>query len=344
MIQNLNTHYINIIFIKETVLALQPFLNSLLDLANVSFRIISNGCNRDEEKILINLCNNSEKLIFLSMNSSEVIEHGIVLDHLLNIETTDFFSFMDSDIFATGPISYSDILPAENEVAISTCLPIWHTTADLTMPKTYKIMGGRFIQDTEDRTLGCTYLASYRCLELRELINTMGLSFKHCKQHELPPKVPPILKKIGLDKSIYDTAKVINILLQEQGHKLTQRNIDNLVHIGGFSGEIKPSVFNFSSVMKSMLRKYLPRSLVVIINSVRFKCGKAEAQNNIELKHRRVEVCKLIDEIRNGSPLSHSSTKLLETHHDYKKLINLYNTYPIDNEQSRSLVTSDQLS
>lgn len=340
MKKDLNPHYINIIFVKGSVAALQPFLYSLLDLTNLSFRIVSNGCNRDEEQILIDLCNNSEKLIFLSMNSSKVIEHGIVLDHLLDLEKTDFFSFMDSDIFATGPISYRDILPSDNEVAISSCIPIWHSNLDITMPKTYQIMGGQFIKDAKGYFLGCTYFASYRCRELRELIKTTGLSFKRYQQKELPPKVFPILKKLGLDKSIYDTAKVINILLQEQGHKLSHRKIKNLVHLGGFSGEIKPSVFNLNSLIKNLLRKYLPRSLRALIISVRLSCGKEEANKNIESKNRRVEVCTLIEKIRNGSPLSHESARLIEKNNGFEKLISLYNTYPETSSTRDKLIRS----
>ncbi|WP_299880368.1 hypothetical protein [uncultured Cocleimonas sp.] len=341
MDKDLNPHYINIIFVKESVESLKPFLYSLLDLTNLSFRIISNGCNRDEEQILINLCNKSEKLIFLSMNSSKVIEHGKVLDYLLELEPTDFFSFMDSDIFAIGPISYRDILPADNEVAISSCLPVWHSNIDLTMPKTSKIMAGQFIKDTEDDFLGCTYLASYRCRELRDLIKSMGLSFKSYHKKELPPKVFITLKKLGFDKSIYDTAKVINILLQDRGHKLSYRNINNLIHIGGFSGEIKPSIYNFASLIKDILRNYLPRNLIAFINSRRFNCSKEEADNIIEIKNRRVEICTLIKEIENNTLLSDASARVLKKNPDLKKLVNLYSTY--SNHIDQTPATSEQL-
>lgn len=329
MIKDLKPHYINIIFVKGSVVALQPFLYSLLDLTNLFFRVISNACNREEEQILIDLCNDSEKLIFLSMNSSKVIEHGIVLDHLFNLETSDFFSFMDPDIFATGPISYSDILPLDNEVAISSCLPIWHSNLDICMPKTYQIMDGRFIKNSEGYSLGCTYFASYRYRELRELINTMGLSFNRYQQNEIPPKVFIILKKLGLDKSVYDTAKVINILLQYRGHKISHRQIDNLIHIGGYSAREQPSISDLFPLMKILVKKYLPIKLIILFYSRRYSCGKKEANEYIEFVYRRFKFNKLIDEIENGPPYSQAFNRLVKQNHDLKKLINLYNSYPI---------------
>ena len=150
---------VNIIFVRDTVQTCLPFLRSLIDLTNLPLRLVANGCEPYEEQLLALACEGSERLDFHSLNSVKTIEHGKALDKLLAIETSEFFTFMDSDIFATAPVSMSDIEPLPGEVASSACLPVWHSEHDARMPVSFQIMGGRYTSSATGHFLGCTYLS-----------------------------------------------------------------------------------------------------------------------------------------------------------------------------------------
>jgi hypothetical protein len=45
---------------------------------------------------------------------------------------------------------------------------------------------------------------------------------------------------MGHDYMVYDTAKIVNALLQGDGHRLVHRDLPQLVHIGGLSHYLAP--------------------------------------------------------------------------------------------------------
>ncbi|RMG05844.1 MAG: hypothetical protein D6726_00570 [Nitrospirae bacterium] len=93
----------NIIYTPETVRYLLIFVMSLLRWSDCSFRLVANGCSDDECDLLRRFCLSSEHLEFYRYPSKEMLPHGTVLTQLQKMEEGEFFCFMDSDIFATGP-------------------------------------------------------------------------------------------------------------------------------------------------------------------------------------------------------------------------------------------------
>ncbi len=322
---------VNIIFVRGTVQTCLPFLRSLIDVTSLPLRLVANGCEPYEEQLLARACEESDRLEFHSLNSVKTIEHGLALDHLLKLEKSELFSFMDSDVFATGPVSMSDIEPLPGEVACTGCLPVWHSEDDVRMPESFQVMGGRYISTVSGHFLGCTYLASYRTRPLRELTESMGPSFRRYKRQDLSPDILVKLADLGLTKQVYDTAKVINLMLQHQGHKMSFRNVEGLVHVGGVSGPISERDFDPTG-LKRAIKFVMPSRLLNLINKRRYGCDQIEINDIAKLNERRSQACELIAELGNGPPYSAKTTALMQREGYVQDLARLFVAYSADSE------------
>ncbi len=324
---------VNIIFVRGTVQTCLPFLGSLIDATNLPLRLVANGCEPYEDQLLARACEDSDRLEFHSLQSAKTIEHGLALDQLLKLEKSELFSFMDSDIFAIGPVSMSDIEPMPGEVACTGCLPVWHSEDDVRMPESFQVMGGRYISSVSGHFLGCTYLASYRTRPLRELTESMGLSFSRCKRKDLSPYTLDKLADLGLTKQIYDTAKVINLMLQHRGHKMSFRNVEALVHVGGISGTLAARDFDPARI-KRAIKIMMPSRLLNLIKRHRYGCDQLEVDDIANLHKRRSRVCKLIAELGNGPPYSAKTTALMQREGYVQDLARLFAAYNADGKHS----------
>ena len=92
----------NIIYSPGDVLYSRLFLLSLLKWSEGSFRVVNNGCTGIEKDMLKQLCDNHARLEYYDLSSDNIILHGAALSHLHAIEESDYFCFMDPDIFAVG--------------------------------------------------------------------------------------------------------------------------------------------------------------------------------------------------------------------------------------------------
>lgn len=315
-----------------------PFLRSLIEVTNLPLRLVANGCKPYEEQLLARACEESERLEFHSLRSARTIGHGEALDQLLAIETSELFTFMDSDIFATASVSMSDIEPLPGEVASSACRPVWHSEHDACMPASYQIMGGRYTSSATGHFLGCTYLASYRSDVLREVMASMGLSFRRYRRKHLPADILLKLDGLGLRKQFYDTAKVINIILQHEGHKMSFREVDGLLHVGGISAKANRPVD--PTGLKRAIKFFLPPRLRNWINRRRFGYDQIEARDMADLNDRRSRAIELIDELGDGPPYSVLTTALLRREVYAKDLARLVVVYSGDGRHSEDFKES----
>lgn len=266
-----------------------PFLNTIITKTNLKLRLVSNGCSRIEEKYLKNICKNHKNLDFYSINAVNTMEHGKVLDHLLAIEISEFFCFMDSDIFATGSVSFKDIKPSSNEIAFTSCLPVGQAICNSILPESFKIAGGLFIYDDRRNYLGCTFLASYRTEPLRKLMQNMKISFRIYTEKDIPDDVRLKLADLKVLKRKYDTAKVVNLMLHYHGYKQSYRQLKNLVHIGAVSSLNQPS-----NTIRYALRKILPNKLLCIIYRHRHSYDLSEAMFYVKYTRRLILLRKLL--------------------------------------------------
>ena len=317
---------VNIIFVRGMVRTCLPFLRSMIDVTNLPLRLVANGCEADEEQQLSRLCDANERLEFHTLGTETTVEHGEALDELLAIEPSELFTFMDSDIFATAPVSMTDIGPLPGEVASSACLPVWYQEHDSCMPASFQFMGGRYTTSATGHFLGCTYLASYRSRPLREFAASTGLSFRRYNRRNLPTDVLRKLEEIGLGKRLYDTGKVMNIMLQREGHKMSFRDIDGLVHVGGVSAKLNERP-HAATGLKRAIKFVLPRPMRDWVNRQRFGYTQIEADDMADLYERRIRACDLIAGLSAGPPFSANTTALIEREAYARQIVELFAAY-----------------
>lgn len=225
----------NIIYTPGVVNYLQLFILSLLKWSNCSFRLISNGCQLEEVQLLRRFCRDNPRLEFLNLPSKKMMKHGDVLDYLQSIETSEYFCFMDPDILATGEF-LNEFLPyLKNYVGVFSGFPIWCKNEEQILQDTFPKMFGRHNLTSSGLCIGGTFFAIYDNTVLRQLIHSTGISFNKYTWQEVPIQYQKCFTQMNLDKETYDTGKVLNLLLIDQGASLIFKEIPSLKHIGGIS-------------------------------------------------------------------------------------------------------------
>lgn len=226
----------NIVYIRNTVELLLPLLKSLLENSECEFRLVSNNCSEEEQELLKSFVDTHPRTCFYSLKTSNTLLHHEVLHQLLELETAPYFAFMDSDIIATSNFDTKLLNALGSNDAVFSGLPIWHEIHEKKMPQNFKIMGGRFYQSHNDFLLGLSYIAIYQTDSLKNFINKFGIGFEKLYWRQIPENHQNTLAQSGLRKHLYDTAKVLNILWQNEGAKMTFIDMPELIHLGGVSG------------------------------------------------------------------------------------------------------------
>jgi len=185
----------NIIYTPNTIQHLSFFIWSLLDNSKLSFRLVSNGCSKKEILELKEICSLSSRLSFFNFPSSRMQTHGIVLNILYHFNKEDYFCFMDSDIFATKPIpDFLLLFESSNLSASFSALPIWVRKRDLIVKSHFNVMFGTNNQTNDNRTLGSSYFAIYKYLDLCEIIKEYKVGFERIRWNQISPVVKKLLK------------------------------------------------------------------------------------------------------------------------------------------------------
>lgn len=281
---------INIIYVGGTVNLLLPFLSSLLQHSHCKFRLVSNACRADEEATLKQFVTSENRTSFYTLNTSRILLHHEVLHRLLEKEQSEWFAFMDSDIFAKGSFLPKLMDAIKEKDAVFTGLPLWHENSERQMPQEFKIMGGRYLRSHNGLLLGLSYMAIYKTDDLKKFIKSAGIDFRKYYWNEIPDGHQMTLSQAGLRKQMYDTAKVLNILWQNQGGNMVYCETDDLIHLGGLSGED-----NRGGIIMTMKQNILRLFPALISTSVKSIYGNSDRisfreRMNIErlVKKRRV--------------------------------------------------------
>lgn len=235
----------NIIYTPNSVDNLRFLLLSLLDWTDFDFRLISNGCKRDEARKLKDFCATSDRLEYYhyitmptrQLRSWKQAPHGMVLNKLQKMEESDYFAFMDSDVFAVSELTTSKVLEdLEGMAGIFSGNPLWSTTSDQMVSS----RTGRF-NDPQNTTesgicIGTSYFAVYDNRVLNEVMRSSKAKFDvYRKQTSVQRRNHQKLEDIGVGADIYDTGKYLNIVLQANQHQLAMKDEYPVRHIGGMS-------------------------------------------------------------------------------------------------------------
>jgi hypothetical protein len=225
----------NLVFTPHTFRYFHLFTRSLLAMSDARARLVANGCTRDEVARMHALSEHSGgRVTAMAFPGSQMRTHGQALNALFDgTDDGELFCFVDTDVKATDRFMPRLLAALDGAVGVTSCKPAWAT--DTTVPAGAVDLVGRHFVSPDGFVYGSSYLAMYRRASVADTRNRWAVSFDPCVFSRLSPAVRARLDEMGRRFDMYDTAKVLNILLQGDGGTLRHLDHPELFHVGGIS-------------------------------------------------------------------------------------------------------------
>jgi len=223
----------HIIYMPGIVRYMTLFLFSLLKWSDCSFRLVSNGCSPDELRHLRKLSDSDSRLELVVLPDNRLTRHGRALSYLWSLERSDYFCFMDSDIFASGEFLHELVPELSHHAGVFSGSPVWCSDEEQILAERFQRMAGRYNRSDTGVCLGSTYVAMYDNRVLTSLIQSTGIDFRRYRWDGIPEEYQDQIADLGLKKKRYDTSKVLSLLLLAQGRGIIFKEVSSLHHIGG---------------------------------------------------------------------------------------------------------------
>lgn len=295
----------HITYVPGTVRHLRLFLLSLLQHSrSCRFRLVSNGCSSAENAMLERLCEYDERLELVGVSRRRPLPHGQVLTLLQQRETSETFAFMDSDIFATGDFLSPILERAGRLDAFFSCPALWSTPEYETMGPEFQCLSGAYHQLDDGLCVGNSYFAIYDNECLRDCIRETGVTFNLYTWDQVPAGIRQILSRQGRRKVLYDTGKLLNVLLADRGHHSEFTRLPTLEHVGGISGSTLSEQPRLLDRLHGPVAAHTRRSLRRLLRRVR---GRSQWQRELSVVEREWDRVK---QARRSATCRHFSSVL----------------------------------
>jgi hypothetical protein len=224
----------NVLFMPGAVARLLPFTLSLLQAPQARIRVVANGCTPDEVDLLRAASRVDERISSYALPQPDPIEHGRALNHLFERFDEPYFAFADSDVIAGGNFM-TGLLPIASGTSVFSAPPVWLAEEEAVLPTEARHMGGhrRFLSD--GTVVGNTFLAIYERAALEPVWRRAPRGFAIHYRYLLPRPIRTAFSKRGWRFQVFDSCRVVNLMLLLDGHRLENRAIPELHHIGSFN-------------------------------------------------------------------------------------------------------------
>ncbi len=214
---------------------LSLFTESLIAQSDARFRFVANACPPDQLEAMERFGERHPDRVaeVLEVSRDRMINHGAALDEVLRQrDDGDHFCLIDPDIIARGPFlrPYLDLIAVHD--AVTSGKEVWseHNVRPAENPG----VSGEHFFDQDGYTFGSPHMALYRSEPLRATIERWGVGFTSTG-NTISDAARARLEEVGRSFWVYDTGKIVNILLQADGGSLVHVEHPDLVHIGGVS-------------------------------------------------------------------------------------------------------------
>jgi hypothetical protein len=230
----------NVVWTGRVFDHLAPFVASQVHHSDARFRFIANACPADQLDAMERFAARFPGRVVevLEISSQVMLRHGAVLDQVLATrDDGELFSLIDPDIAARGPFlpRFRELLATHD--AVTSGKEVW--SEHNVRPAEHPGVNGEYFFDQDGFVFGSPHLAFYRADALRGTIDRWGVGFGS-SGNDLPEPARARLEEVGRGYWVYDTGKIVNILLQADGHPLGHVEHPALVHIGGVSHLLAP--------------------------------------------------------------------------------------------------------
>jgi hypothetical protein len=232
----------NIVVTGRVFWHLRYFVCSVVHNSDARLRLVANGCAPETLALLDDYADAHPGRVveILDVSPSAIVAHGVALDAVRSVrDDGDLFCFVDTDIKARGPFlaRYLELLRTHS--VVTSGKQVW--VDDHVVPDTHVGFGldGRHFFHPDGFVYGCPHLAMYRRAHLDQTCARWGVGLGSAGP-ELPEATRGRLASAGHLYQVYDTGKIVNILLQLDGRTLRHVDPDELIHIGGMSHFLSP--------------------------------------------------------------------------------------------------------
>jgi hypothetical protein len=231
----------NIVLTGSTFSYLRHLVGSQLRHSDARFRFVANGCPPDQVRLMDEFAAaHAEQVIEVFVSSASMTRHGTALDTVLQArDDGDHFCFVDPDIIAEAPYLAPFAAALEEGCAgVTSGKGIW--VEDVMVPRGHLGIPGECFYSPDGYLFGSPHFAMYRAAPLRATMARWNVGFGSGGEREIPERTWDALAAAGHKYWLYDTGKMVNILLQEDGNRLCHFEHAALLHIGGVSNYLAP--------------------------------------------------------------------------------------------------------
>jgi hypothetical protein len=210
-----------------------PFLVSLMDHSRARFRLVANRCPPDEIARMERFAARHASRIVevLEVSSTQMVPHGTALDVVRDRRHDGkYFCFIDPDILARDRFLPLFIDLLETNDAVTSGTSVW-AGGGVAKPGD-PLLRGEYAFDDQGYVFGSPHVAIYERAALDATCESWGVALGS-SGIDLPDKVRSRLAQIGQVFQLYDTAKIVNMLFQEDGNRFSHVAQPALMHIGG---------------------------------------------------------------------------------------------------------------
>ena len=239
--------HFNIIFIPHSVKYLQYGVLSLLRYCDYQFRLIANGLGRAEYRILERLVEGNSRLSLFGKPGGKLILHGDMLNTLLEQSESDWFCFMDNDVFAIAPFQ------SQIDDHLEQCDVFSFGSSDrqeeqrqsmLASEPGFKGSGsymGGGLRTPGGLPFALTHLCVYPRQKLVDLVAETDVGFEHYAPLKSLPEIArrPDFPEDLTEVHKIDTGILMNMFASMRGWRFLCRDIPELVHIGNIAASMK---------------------------------------------------------------------------------------------------------
>jgi hypothetical protein len=230
----------NVVWTGTVFSALRRFTDTVMTHEPCRFRFIANACPPSEVDALhAYAAAHADRVVEVTVASTgAMLRHGDCLDQVLgSTDDGPLFSLLDPDILATGPFLAPFIDQLDHHDAVTSGTELW--SEDNIRPDGHIGVNGEIFYDRDGYVFGSPHLAIYRAGPLRATIRRWGAGFSSAG-NDISDEARARLDELGRSYWIYDTGKIVNILLQGDGGPLVHLESEEIVHVGGLAHFLSP--------------------------------------------------------------------------------------------------------
>jgi hypothetical protein len=231
----------NVVWTGAVFTYLKYFVCSQIHHSGARFRFVANDCTPGSIEEMERFAEDHPDRVVevVDVSPDRMVGHGQALDAVVRMrDDGEHFCLIDPDIKASGPFVDRFLAMLDSCAGVTSGQEVWND--DNVVPEGHLGVGGRHFFDRDGFVFGSPHLGFYRRGPLVETMDRWDVGFGSAGP-ELSPEATRAMAELGHEYRMYDTGKIINILLQADGHRIRHVEHPCLTHIGGMSHYLAPS-------------------------------------------------------------------------------------------------------